>query len=107
MSRISIEASVLVAACLLVAARTSDAEVAELSGKVTWGQRAVCDRAQGRKLVFAGDSGKRDAVIGQGGRYSVSLEAGRYRVTLRCGGKEIKSLDVISYPTPTHQDLAF
>jgi hypothetical protein len=98
---------VLAAAGLLLAVRASYADVAEVSGKVTWGQRAICDRPQGRKLVFSGDSGKKDATIGQGGRYSVKVEPGRYRVTLKCGGTDIKSLDVISYPTPTHQDLAF
>ena len=101
------KAPLLAAALLLFLASTCYADVAELSGRVTWGQRAVCDRSQGRKLVFAGDLGKAEATIGQDGRYSVSLEPGRYRVTLRCGGSDIKSLDVIGYPTPTRQDLAF
>jgi hypothetical protein len=94
-------------ACLLLIEGTAQADLAELTGRVSWGQRAVCDRPQGRKLVFAGDQGRAEATIGQGGHYSVSLEPGRYRVTLRCGGTEIKSVYVMSYPTPTHQNFAF
>ena len=94
-------------ALLTFVAAPARAEVARLSGKVTWGQRAVCDGAQGRKLVFSGDAGRGEASIAQDGYYSVSLEPGRYRVTLRCGGTDIASLDVMSYPTPTRQDLAF
>ena len=105
--RVSTNASVLAGGCLLLIAGLAGAEVAELSGKVSWGQRAVCERTQGRKLVFSGDAGKAETMISHGDRYVVKLEPGRYRVTLRCGATDIKSLDVIGYPTPTHQDLAF
>ena len=100
-------ACAVTSAFLAFVAAPSHADVAQLSGKVTWGQRGVCDHAQGRKLVFSGDAGKAETVVAQDGYYSVSLEAGRYRVTLRCGGTDIKSLEVIGYPTPTRQDLAF
>jgi hypothetical protein len=100
-------ACALASALLAFVATPSHADSAQLSGRVTWGQRAICDRAQGRKLVFAGDAGKAEAAVGQDGYYSVSLAPGRYRVTLRCGGTDIESRDVIGYPTPTRQDLAF
>jgi len=83
------------------------AETAALSGNVSWGQREICKGSQGRMLVFSGDAGKAQAAVGQDGYYNVQLEPGRYRVTLRCGGSDIKTLDVISYPSPTQQDLAF
>lgn len=98
---------VLAGVCLLLAAPSSHAEVAQLSGKATWGQRAICDHPQGRKLVFVRDSQSTEASIGQDGYYSVKLEPGRYRVTLRCGGTPIKTIEVIGYPTPTQQGLAF
>jgi hypothetical protein len=98
---------VLAGACLVLAAPASSAEVAQLSGKATWGQRAICDHPQGRKLVFVRDSRSTEASIGQDGYYSVKLEPGRYRVTLRCGGTPIKTIEVIGYPTPTQQGLAF
>jgi hypothetical protein len=97
----------VLAGSLVLLVSPSHGDVAQLSGKVTWGQRAICDRAQGRKLVFSGEAGKAEAAVSQGGHYNVKLEPGRYRVTLRCGGTDIKSLDVIGYPTPTQQDLAF
>ncbi len=105
--RMSRNARVIAGLCLLSMSGMAHAEPMELSGKVTWGQRAICERYQGRKLVFSGEHGRAEAAIEQGGRYSVSLEPGRYRVTLRCGGTDIKSLDVITYPTPTHQNLSF
>jgi hypothetical protein len=91
----------------MLAAPPSHAEVAQLSGNATWGKRAICDRPQGRKLVFTRNAASTEAAIGQDGYYSVKLEPGRYRVTLRCGGTPIKTLEVIGYPTPTQQDLAF
>jgi hypothetical protein len=97
----------LAGACLLLGVSASQAEVVQLSGKATWGQRAICDRPQGRKLVFARNAGSTEAAVGQDGYYSVKLEPGRYRVTLRCGGTPIKTIEVIGYPTPTQQDLAF
>ena len=97
----------LAAAGLTLVPPIANAEVAELSGKVTWGHRAICERPQGRKLVFAGESKRTEATVGQGGYYHVKLEPGRYRVTLRCGSSDVKSLEVMGYPTPTHQDLAF
>jgi len=100
-------ACAVASAFLALVAAPSHADVAELSGRVTWGQRAVCDRPQGRKLVFSGDAGKAETAVAQDGYYSVRLEPGRYRVTLRCGGTDVESLDLIGYPTPTRQDLAF
>jgi hypothetical protein len=97
----------LAAACLTFVAFAARGEAVEVSGKVSWGTRAVCDRAQGRKLVFSGDAGKSEAAVGDGGAYRARLEPGHYRVTLRCGGTDIKSVDVIAYPTATRQDLAF
>jgi hypothetical protein len=111
MMRLSRGSCAIATAFLMLLARDAAAQVnadtAVLTGKVSWGQRAVCDGSQGRKLVFSGDAGKAEASIDEGGRYSVSLAPGRYRVTLRCGGADVKSLDVIGYPTPTQQDLAF
>lgn len=95
------------AACLLMLPGLSSAETAALSGKVNWGDREICKGSQGRMLVFSGDAGKAQAPVGQDGHYSVKLEPGRYRVTLKCGGSDIKTLNVIGYPSPTQQDLAF
>jgi len=98
---------VLVATCLVLCAGAAIADVAVLSGRVSWGDREICKGSQGRMLVFSGDAGKAQAAVGQDGYYSVQLEPGRYRVTLKCGGSDIKTLDVIGYPSPTQQDLAF
>jgi hypothetical protein len=95
------------AASLMLSALAAHAETATLSGRVNWGDREICKGSQGRMLMFAGDAGKAQASVGQDGYYSVKLEPGRYRVTLKCGGSDIKTLDVIGYPTPTQQDLAF
>ena len=100
-------ALLLAAVGLTLESPLASAEVVELSGNVTWGHRAICERSQGRKLVFAGQSKRTEATIAQGGYYHVRLEPGRYRVTLRCGGTDIKSVELVGYPTPTHQDLAF
>jgi hypothetical protein len=98
---------VVMPTCLMLLASNANAETAALSGKVNWGDREICKGSQGRMLVFSGDGGKAQAPVAQDGYYSVKLEPGRYRVTLKCGGSDIKTVDVIGYPSPTQQDLTF